>query len=86
MYNVKPYHLKKAMELGVEIQPSTKGFYKLDVYRDGKYLTSIGDKRYMDYQMYMEIDPILAEKRRQLYWGRHTKEGVREYLAKHILW
>jgi hypothetical protein len=86
MYNVKPYHREQARALGVEIQPSTKGNYKLDVYRDGKYLTSIGDKRYMDFQMYMEIDPVLAEKRRQLYRQRHTKEGIREYLAKHILW
>jgi hypothetical protein len=86
MYKIKTYHLKKARELNVTIQPSTKGNYKLDVFQDGKYLTSIGDNRYKDYIMYRDIDPILAEKRRKLYWGRHTKEGMREYLAKHILW
>jgi hypothetical protein len=86
MYEIEPYHREQARRLGVTIKPSTKKFFKLDVFQDGKYLTSIGDIRYKDYMMYMKIDPILAEKRRQLYWKRHTKEGVREYFAKHILW
>jgi hypothetical protein len=31
VFEIEPYHLRKAKELGVEIQPSTKGNYKLDV-------------------------------------------------------
>ena len=87
MYKIRPYHLQQAQSLGVEIKPSSKKFYKLDVYKDGKYLTSIGDKRYKDYMLYQEEDPELAEKRRKLYWNRHKKDnGIRGELAKRILW
>jgi hypothetical protein len=86
MYQIKPYHLQQAKRLGVEIKPSSKKFFKLDIYKDNEYLTSIGDKRYLDYQLYMEIDPELAEKRRKLYWNRHKKDGLREKLAREILW
>jgi phage gp16-like protein len=85
-YKIKPYHLEQAKRLGVTIKPSSKKFYKLDIYKDNEYLTSIGDKRYLDYMLYMEIDPELAEKRRKLYWNRHKKDGLREKLAREILW
>jgi hypothetical protein len=89
MYTIKPYHLQQAKRLGVEIKPSTKKFYKLDVYKDGEYLTSIGDIRYKDYQLYKEIDPELAEKKRDLYWKRHKKDNVpftRGWYALNLLW
>jgi hypothetical protein len=85
-YKIKPYHLQQAKRLGVTIKPSSKKFYKLDIYKDNEYLTSIGDKRYLDYRLYMEIDPELAEKKRDLYWKRHKKDGLREKLAREILW
>jgi hypothetical protein len=87
MYKIRPYHLKQAHSLGVEIKPSSTKFYKLDVFKDGKYLTSIGDRRYLDYQLYMEIDPELAERKRDLYWKRHAKDnGIRGIMAREILW
>jgi hypothetical protein len=87
MYKIRPYHLKQADSLGVEIKPSSTKFYKLDVFKDGKYLTSIGDRRYLDYQLYMEIDPELAERKRDLYWKRHKKDnGIRGIMAREILW
>jgi len=55
MYNIKKYSYDKARELGVKIKPSTKGFYKIDVYdKDDKYLCSIGDRRFSDYSQYLE--------------------------------
>jgi hypothetical protein len=87
MYKIRPYHLHQAKRLGVEIKPSNKKFFKLDVYKDGEYLTSIGDQRYLDYQLYKEIDPELAEKKRDLYRKRHAKDnGIRGIMAREILW
>lgn len=87
MYKLLPYHLQQAKRLGVKIAPSTKGNYKLDVYKEGEYITSIGDKHYMDFALYYQIDPVLAEKRRELYWRRHAKDtGIRGFMAREILW
>ena len=89
MYQILPYHLRQAKKLGVQITPSSKGNYKLDVYKNGKLITSIGDKRFKDYALYYQHDPVLAEKRRQLYWKRHAKDNVpntRGWYALHLLW
>lgn len=87
MYLIKPYHLEQAKKLGLTIKPSTKGNYKLDVYQDNKYLTSIGDRRYKDYILYREErGEDYANERRRLYKLRHKKEGIRGQLASAILW
>ena len=52
MYQIEPHHRQKAQEIGVQIYPSKKGNYKLDVYKKGQYITSIGDIRYKDFVMY----------------------------------
>jgi hypothetical protein len=65
----------------------TKGNFKLDVYKDDKYLTSIGHKDYKDYATYLEeYGKDYADERRRLYKLRHKKEGVRGQLASAILW
>ena len=89
MYTILPYHKRQAKRLGVEIASSTKGNYKLDVYQGGKYITSIGDKRFMDYALYHQQNPDLAEKRRHLYWKRHAKDNVpntRGWFSLRLLW
>ena len=88
MYQVRPFHLQQAKKLGVTIQPSTKGNYKLDVYKDNKYLTSIGDKRYRDYLMYKEEKgKAYADERKRLYHIRHKNDkGVKGVLSRAILW
>ena len=87
MYKVKKYHLDNARKLGLTIKPSTKGYFKLDVFQDDKYLTSIGDSRYKDYAIYLEErGEDYANERRRLYKLRHKKEGVRGQLASAILW
>lgn len=87
MYPIKPYHLEQARKLGLTIKPSTKGHYKLDVFKDGAYVTSIGDSRYKDYIIYREErGEDYAQERRRLYKLRHKKEGVRGMLASAILW
>ena len=87
MYPIKPYQLQQAKKLGLTIQPSSRSNYKLDVFKDGEYLTSIGDRRYKDYATYMEEKgKAYAEERRRLYMLRHKNEGMRGKLSSIILW
>jgi hypothetical protein len=49
MYHITDYTKKKAKEIGVQIKPSTKKNKKIDVFRDGRLIVSVGDIRYYDY-------------------------------------
>ena len=75
---------RKAKSIGYEVTPSSKGNYKLDVYKKGKYVASIGDKKYSDFNIHKDKD------RRRNYKARHQKyrkiKGSRSYLADQILW
>lgn len=89
MYDIKKYSFDKAKEFGVKIKPSTKGFYKIDVFdKDDKYLCSIGDRRYSDYPTYIETKgQEIADIRRSLYNKRHKKDnGIKGFYAKNLLW
>lgn len=88
MYQVRPRHLQQAKKLGVMIQPSKKGNYKLDVYKDGSLLASIGDRRHGDYVMYLEEKgKAYADERKRLYHIRHKNDkGVKGVLSRAILW
>ena len=52
MYQIKPYTYEKAKEIGVEVRPSTLKNKKIDVYKQGKKIASIGDIRYFDFPTY----------------------------------
>jgi hypothetical protein len=88
MYIIKPYHRKRAKEIGVQIKPSTRGNFKLDVYKNGRLLASIGDRRYADYILHMEEHgKAYADERRKAYYSRHKNDkSVRGLLAKYLLW
>lgn len=89
MYSIKKYSYNQAEKLGVKIQPSTKGNFKIDVFdKDGDYITSIGHKNYLDFPSFMEErGEEFAMKRRKLYHLRHGKDkGIRGYYALNILW
>ena len=90
---------KKAKQLGVVIKPSTNKKKKLDVFKQGKKIASIGGvrpngKAYNDYATYLNtIGKTAADKKRQAYLKRHsktakTKNGKRtnSYYADKILW
>ena len=49
---------RKAASIGVTIKPSTRKNKKLDVYKDGEKVASIGDLRYSDFNLHLkgEID------------------------------
>lgn len=88
MYKIKPQQRKRAKEIGVEIRPSTKGNFKLDVYSKGRLIASVGDRRYSDYATYKQTDGLAhAEERKKAYMLRHKNDkSLRGLLAKFLLW
>lgn len=88
MYNITQYSYKRAKELGVDIKPSSHKNKKIDVFKDGKFLISIGDIRYKDYPTYIkEKGKVFADSRRLLYQQRHkNNKGLAGRYASAILW
>ncbi len=91
MYSITQYSKEQAKKLNVMIKPSEKKNKKIDVYKDGEYVVSIGDKRYKDYPTYKkEQGEEIANKRRIAYKKRHEKDrhiiNSAGYYADKILW
>ena len=91
MYSITSYSFKKAKLLNVDIQPSKHKNKKIDVYKNGKFICSIGDLKYFDFPTYQaKYNLEYAKKRQALYHLRHNKEknitGTAGYYAFHILW
>ena len=91
MYKISEYSKMKASKLGVDIKPSKSKGKKIDVFKDGEKITSIGAKGYKDYPTYVkEKGKSYADERRKLYKERHqkdrTKYGSRGWYADKILW
>ena len=87
MYEISPRTYKIAKQYGIEIEPSAKINKKIDVFKDGKYIASIGDIRFKDFHIYVkENGTSYANERARLYYGRHQKVSMKEQLAKLLLW
>lgn len=91
MYNILPYTYKKAKELGVDVYPSKKIKYKLDIFKNKSFLFSVGANGYKDYPTYTQENGLTyANQRRALYKKRHQKErtviGSRSWYADNLLW
>lgn len=95
-YKILPYSYNKAKGLGVEIKPSTNLLKKIDVFKNGKKVASIGARGMNDYPTYLQkekkgyYEKGYANKRRKLYKERHEKDrhvvGSAGYYADKILW
>ena len=98
-YKIKPLQLANAKKIGVDIKVSTNKRKKIDVFKDGKKVASIGamypnGTPYMDYATYLTKLPKKdADKKRSNYLKRHAREpkmkdGKRtpSYYADVILW
>tara|TARA_Y100000114_G_scaffold156344_1_gene183223 strand:- start:9831 stop:10109 length:279 start_codon:yes stop_codon:yes gene_type:complete len=90
-YKIKPYSYKQAKKLNVEIKPSKVKGKKIDVFKKGKKVASIGALGYNDYPSYIQKKgKKFADKRRKLYKIRHEKDrkvkGTAGYYADQILW
>ena len=90
MYRIKKYSYRQAAKLGVKIYPSSRPGKKIDVYKNGLKIATIGARGYFDFPTYAEKFGIeYAKKRRKLYHIRHAankKPGTPGYYASKILW
>ena len=91
MYRIKSRQKKNAKKLGVQIKPSKSKGKKIDVFKKGKKVASIGAEGYSDYATYIEKKgKSFADDRRSLYKKRHNNnrkvKNSNGYYADRILW
>ena len=92
VYKITLYSYKKAEENDLNIVPSKKKNKKIDVYKNGEYIASIGDKRFIDYSTYIldkKYGKKYSDERRKLYYKRNNANILKysaDNLAKLILW
>jgi len=91
MYKITPYSYKKAKELNVTIKPSQNKNKKIDVFKNGELIASIGAIGYSDYPTYIKEHGLeYANKRRKLYRIRHkddlNNKSGNGYWVNKILW
>jgi hypothetical protein len=90
-YQITKYTRSKAKQIGVQIKPSTNKTKKLDVFKKGKKIASIGANGMNDFPTYMKLKgKQFALTRRRLYKIRHAKDRkkkwTRGWLADVLLW
>jgi len=95
-YVIKRYTRIQARKIGVTVKPSTRKGKKIDVFKDGKKVASVGALGYDDYPTFMKkeregkVPKGTAERRRKLYKIRHRKDrnvrGTPGYYADKLLW
>tara|TARA_R110000803_G_scaffold187311_1_gene249710 strand:+ start:6931 stop:7218 length:288 start_codon:yes stop_codon:yes gene_type:complete len=93
-YQIKQIQIDKAKKLGLEIKPSSTKKKKIDIYKNGEKVGSVGAIGYKDYGTYLEELPKKeADKKRKNYLARHAKEPktkdkkkTNSYYADKILW
>ena len=88
LYDITGYTKGKAKELQLEIKPSTRKGKKIDVFKNGELIASIGAKGYGDYSHYLlERGKEYADERKRLYRIRHKNDDSLEgLLSKFLLW
>ena len=89
MYKIQPYSYQKAKSLGLTIKLSKKKNKKIDVYKDGHYLYSIGFLGFGDFPTFAQYDLDYALERRRLYHLRHRKDnvyGTKGWATLNLLW
>ena len=95
-YEIKQYSIDQAKKYGYTVKVSSNKKKKLDVYKNGIKIASIGDSRFKDYPTFLEergstIEGLtFANVRRALYHNRHKKDieikGSNGWLASILLW
>ena len=91
-YKITQYSYDKAKKLNLVIKVSNNPLKKIEVYKDDKFIGSIGDSSYMDYGHYCIVyNKEYADVRRRLYHNRHKKinadvKYIKQWLALHLLW
>ena len=89
LYKILPYTLEKARRHGLEVLPSLNKRKKIDVFRNGKRLASVGAAGYYDYPTFVsKFGKVFADEKRRLYKLRHWRDLRRGngYYANLLLW
>jgi hypothetical protein len=96
MYKPTRYSYLKARLLGVTIKPAENPNKKLDVFKKGIKIATIGDINYLDYPNFVKLEklkqiaPGTAKMRRSTYLKRHAKTIKKKFspswYASKILW
>ena len=90
-YKIKRHTFTQAKKLGVVVKPSKVKGKKIDVFKKGKKVASVGAIGYDDYPTYIQKKgKKYADERRRLYKIRHNKNrnkrGTPSYYADKLLW
>jgi hypothetical protein len=90
-YNITNYTYAQAKKLGVTVKQSTNKTKKIDVFKQGKKIASVGAAGMNDYPTFMKLKgQKFAKTRRRLYKMRHEKDRhikwSRGWLADKLLW
>jgi len=90
-YKITPYTYKQARKYGYDVKPSTNKTKKIDVFKKGRKIASVGANGMNDYPTYIQKRGIqYAKTRRRLYKIRHENDrkqkGTRGWLADKLLW
>tara|TARA_R110000764_G_scaffold542_7_gene2088 strand:- start:1463 stop:1741 length:279 start_codon:yes stop_codon:yes gene_type:complete len=90
-YIIKTYTKAQAKKMGVVVKPSKLKGKKIDVFKNGEKVASVGAIGYKDYPTYMQqFGKAYADVRRKLYKQRHEKDRkVRNsngWYADKLLW
>ena len=90
-YTITKYTLKQAKKIGVSVKRSTNKTKKIDVYKKGKKIASVGAAGMCDFPSYIKLKgKKYAKTRRRLYKIRHEKDrhvkGSNGYYADKLLW
>jgi hypothetical protein len=90
-YNITNYTYTKARRLGVTVKPSSNKTKKIDVFKQGKKIASVGAAGMNDYPTFMKLrGKTFAKTKRRLYRMRHEKDRhikwSRGWLADQLLW
>jgi hypothetical protein len=90
-YSITKYTREQAKKLGVVVKKSSVKGKKIDVFKNGEKVASVGALGYADYPTYIKTKgKKYADERRRLYKIRHTKDrnvkGSDGYYADKLLW
>jgi hypothetical protein len=91
MYQITNYSKTRAKQLGVIIKPSENKKKKIDVFKNGDKIASIGSITNFDYPTYVLTNGKKhADEKKRLYKLRHKKDINNKkgngFWANNILW
>ena len=89
MYHITKYSYDQAKKLNVEIKPSSNKKKKIDVFKNGKKISSIGAIGYLDFPNFVIKKGLeYANQKKKLYKLRHKKDlnSKNGFYANAILW